>query len=186
MSATAPNLIDVLAAVDPGRVVRLALTPEQKRAFRDPDGQLALDVVRHLLGARAVAAPGRRRFPLTEATFQAVARKLGRPAGIKRCRAMLRCLVAHRVLDPAGSYRQAYRTLGVSGYRVALYRLAALVAPLRPKRPIGRRRPVKGGRPLRWWQHPLFGDASGRPPPGLTRAKAARMRSQDELERGRR
>jgi len=45
----------VLAAVAPGRVARLALTAEQHRALRDPDGRLALDVVRHLLGARAAA-----------------------------------------------------------------------------------------------------------------------------------
>lgn len=47
-----PNLADVLAAITPGRVVRLDLTPEQRRAFRDRDGRIALDVVRHLLGAR--------------------------------------------------------------------------------------------------------------------------------------
>lgn len=184
MNGAAPNLQDVLAAVFPGRVVRLALTPEQKRALRDSDGQLALDVVRHLLGARAAAAPARDRFPLTEATFQAVALKLGRAAGIKRCRVMLRRLRDARVLERAGSYRQRYRTLGVSGYRVALYRLGAVVASLTHKRSVGRGRAVKGGRRPRWWQHPLFGDASGRPPPGLTKRAAARMRSLDELESG--
>lgn len=176
-----PNLQDVLAAVTPGRVVRLALTPEQKRALRDPDGQLALDVVRHLLGARP-AAPNR--FPLTGLAFQAVARKLGRAVGMKRSLALIRRLADHRVLERSGSYRQAYRTLGVSGYRVALYRLGAAVASLRRKRPVGRGRPVKGGRRRRWWQHELFGDLYGRPPPGLSKKERRKWRSDDERARG--
>jgi hypothetical protein len=32
----------------------------------------------------------------------------------------------------------------------------------------------------RWWAHALFGDASGRPPPGLSRTAAKRMKSLDE------
>lgn len=141
VSAAAPNLADVLVAVTPGRVVHLALTPEQKRAFRDPDAQLALDVVRHLLGARPTAAPAR--FPLTGLTFQAVARKLGRRVGMKRSLALIRRLADDRVLERSGSYRQPYRTRGASGYRVTLYKLAAVVAPLKGKRPVGRSRPVK-------------------------------------------
>ena len=79
-----PNLADVLAAFTPGCATRLTLSAEQKHALRDRDGQLALDVVRHLLGARAaVTASGS--FPLTEATFQTIARKLGQRVGIKRC-----------------------------------------------------------------------------------------------------
>jgi hypothetical protein len=50
--AQRPNLADVLAAIRLGSVIRLSLSDEQKRAFRDTDGQIALTVVRHLLAAR--------------------------------------------------------------------------------------------------------------------------------------
>jgi hypothetical protein len=43
---------DVLANVCRGRVAYVCLTPYQKATFRDPDGRVALDVLRHLLGAR--------------------------------------------------------------------------------------------------------------------------------------
>jgi hypothetical protein len=42
----------VLANVQQGRVAYLMLTQEQKRALRDPEGQIAVNVLRHLLGAR--------------------------------------------------------------------------------------------------------------------------------------
>ena len=63
------SLLDVLADVRRGRVAYLYLTPEQKRRLRDQDGQLALDVLRHLLGARADRRDPER-FPLTEGAFQ--------------------------------------------------------------------------------------------------------------------
>jgi hypothetical protein len=91
--ATKPNLAGVLGSVVRGRVARLSLEQEQKRALRDHEGQLALDVLRHLLGARAASVrPGRapEPFPLTEQTFQAVASRLGRPVGIKRSRLLRR------------------------------------------------------------------------------------------------
>jgi hypothetical protein len=72
--AANPTLEQVLANVRAGNVVRLVLTKEQKRALKDADGRVALDVLRHLLGARP-ANP--ERFPLTEGVFQAVALKLG-------------------------------------------------------------------------------------------------------------
>jgi hypothetical protein len=180
-----PNLANVLAAVLPGRVIRVDLSPEQRRALRDPDARLALDVVRHLLGARAASVQPRRpphAFPLTEATFQAVARKLGRPVGIKRSRALIRRLVAEGVLEPSGSYRQRYTTQGSTGYRVGLYRLAVGVASALMQRAVGSRRRVKRRQQLRWWQHPLFGDLFGLPPPHLGPQRAARMRSMDELK----
>jgi hypothetical protein len=53
MTAGRPPLLqEVLAGVCRGCVVYLALTRAQKRALRDPEGQIALDVLRHLLGAR--------------------------------------------------------------------------------------------------------------------------------------
>ena len=76
-------LEDVLAAVVRGRVAYLEPPRAQKRAFRDTDGRIALDVLRHLLGARP-ANP--EQFPLTELAFQAVAPKLGYMVGQKRCR----------------------------------------------------------------------------------------------------
>jgi hypothetical protein len=187
-----PNLEDVLAAIVRGRVARLRLDDAQKHALRDRDGQLALDVVRHLLGARhASVHPGEppAPFPLTEHCFAAVARALGRPAGIKRSRVLLRRLLAEGVLERAGLYRQAYRdAAGASGYRVPLYRLAAgawgiarrLCGPPGLKRAVGRRAPVKRVPKRRWWQHELFGTPDGRPPPQLTRRQRRMWKSPDE------
>jgi hypothetical protein len=45
-----PNLLDVLAAVAPGRVVPLELTAEQKRILRDRDARLAVTGVGQDLG----------------------------------------------------------------------------------------------------------------------------------------
>jgi hypothetical protein len=180
-----PNLHDVLAAITRGRVTYLTFTAQQKRHFRDRDARIALDVVRHLLGARTAAANGRlpASFPLTEAVFQTVAQKLGHGhIGIKRCRVLLRRLVANKVINPAGSYRQRYRITDVSGYRVPVFRLTGVAAPLKGQRPIGRKGRVKVRFQPRWWAHPLFGDMSGRPPPHIGRRRANRMRSLDEIE----
>lgn len=182
---TRPHLSDVLAAIRPGQVVRLRLTPEQRRILHDRDARLALDVVRHLLGARAASVGPHRppdSFPLTEATFQAVALKLGARVGIKRSRSLLRRLRAAGVLCDAGSYRQPYTRQGSSGFRVRLFRLGALVASLRrSKSAIGRGPSVKGGRCRRWWEHPLFGTLDGRAPPDLSKRDKRRMRSADEV-----
>ena len=69
-----PLLQDVLVNVRRGRVAYLCLTPEQKRALRDPEGQVALNVLRHLLGARPMNPE---RFPLAQEALQAIARRLG-------------------------------------------------------------------------------------------------------------
>jgi hypothetical protein len=177
-----PSLGAVLANVARGRVAYLVLTPEQKRALRDRDGQIALDVYRHLLGARdAIGAP--ERHPLTEGAFQAVALRLGYVIGQKRCRVLIRRLRAEQVAGGSGFYRQPYRNTGSrSGFKVSLYRLGRRALRLsKRKRPVGNRQPVKRRRRARWWEHPLFGDLLSRPPPELTRANAARMRSLDEL-----
>jgi hypothetical protein len=113
----------VLAHVRPGRVARLELSREQKRALRDADGQLALDVLRHLLGARAAAAgdgtPSR--FPLSEQAFQAIARRLGHEVGQKRARALTRRFVEEEVTESAGHYRQRHLDSAArSGFHVAL------------------------------------------------------------------
>ncbi len=172
----APSLEPVLAAVQPGRVVSLELTPEQRRALRNVDGQIALDVLRYTLGARAaIGAPDR--FPLSEHAFQAVARKLGHGVAQKRSRALKRRLIDAGVIDPSGSYRQRYKDQETrSGYRVTLYRLAAGVLRFAKSHlPVGKRTSVKRPKRLRWWQHPLFGDYKGLPPPGIPRARLRRM-----------
>jgi hypothetical protein len=174
------SLLEVLAEVRRGRVAYLCLTPEQKRQFRDLDGKLALDVLRHLLGARA---DQRERFPLTEGAFQAVARKLGHQIGQKRSRLLIRRLRTTGVLAGAGQYRQPYRnTAARSGFRVALHRLGrhASRPASKAKRPVGKPRSVKSRIRARWWQHPLFGDIRGRPPPEIPRSNLGRMRSLDE------
>jgi hypothetical protein len=185
-----PNLSAVLAAFAPGRVVRLSLSEKQKRALRDRDGQLALSVVRHLLGARRASVEPQHTpesFPLTEQAFQAVAGRLGHAVGIKRCRRLLRRLDTTGVLEDAGSYRQRYKNQGGSGgFRVRLYRL---VAPIRTA-PLGRKRLSAFPRAsspqltVRWWQHPLFGDYEGRPPPQWTRRRRQQTASQDEYGAG--
>ena len=185
MAAT-PTLEQVLGDVRRGQVAYLALTTAQKRALKDRDGAIALDVLRHLLGAR----PATPRIPLTEQAFQKVARRLGHKLGQKRCRRLIALLRAAGVLEQAGSYRQRYRNSGVrSGFRVLLFRLACAsrwVGARRAtrQRPVGTRNPVKADFRVRWWQHALFGDPWGLPPPQLTLAQRRRMRSDDERKPG--
>jgi hypothetical protein len=185
-----PNLAGVLGSVVRGRVARLSLEPEQKRALRDQEGKLALDVLRHLLGARSASVnPGRapKPFPLTDQTFQAVATRLGYRVGIKKARALRRRLVEAGVIRGGGSYRQPYRNRpGGGGFRVLLYRLVSKL-----RRPaLSRKRLSAGSRAssprarVRWWKHPLFGDYEGRPPPQWTKERRRRTASLDEYERG--
>jgi hypothetical protein len=179
--ASPPNLEAVLANVCRGRVAYVVLTREQRRALSDPEGRIALDVLRHLLGARPLVPES---FPLTEQAFQAVARRLGYEIGQKRCRLMIRRLLASAVIGPCGQYRQPYRNSAVrSGFCVPLYKLGRLLRAPRlgkRKRPVGKRTPVKSEIRPRWWQHPLFGDLLGLPPPGIPPPRALRMRSLDE------
>jgi hypothetical protein len=176
-----PRLQDVLASVRRGRVAYICLTPEQKRALQDPEGRIALDVLRHLLGARPLTPE---RFPLAEQAVQAVARKLGYAVGQKHCRRMVKRLLAAGVVGPCGQYRQPYRNSAArSGFRVTLYKLGRrLRAPslAKRKRPVGKHAPVKAYFHLRWWQHPLFGDILGLPPPEIPRSWARRMTSLDK------
>ena len=177
-----PRRDDVLANVCRGRVAFVCLTREQKTALRDPEGRIALDVLRHLLGARAMTPE---RFPLTEQAFQAVAYRLGYVVGQKRCRRMVRCLSASGVVVRCGHYRQPYRNSAArSGFRVALYKLGQRLRVPRlatRKRPVGKQAPVKTDSCPRWWQHPLFGDILGLPPPEIPRWWARRMKSLDDV-----
>lgn len=119
---SAVTLTDVLREARPGRVRRIPTTREQRRRL-GPEGLRALDVARHLLGARdALGARGR--FPLTEHAAQALARKLGTPIGQKRARSVPKLLSEARVIEEAGSYRQRRGTR----YRVALWRLVRSAA----------------------------------------------------------
>jgi hypothetical protein len=176
-----PRLGAVLAAIVRGCTVPVPLNREQKRAFRDEDGKLALEVLRHLLGARAsLGIAAKESFPLTEDTFQAITAKLGRTIGDKRARALTRRLEDEGVLEAGGWYRQAYANrAGAGSFRVRLFRLAACAAALGRKRlsaprPSSRRIPKP-----KWWQHTLFGDYEGRPPPGWTKRRRERTASLD-------
>jgi hypothetical protein len=176
------TLIDVLGEVRRGRVAYLGLTPDQRRALRDHDDQIALDVLRHLLGARKDRRDPED-FPLTEAAFQAVARKLGYRVGQKKARRLIGRLIEAGVVIVSGSYRQAYkRSAARSGFRVRLLRLARRsgLLPSGRKASVGKRSFVNRRKRPRWWAHPLFGVAEGRPPPGIPRARLCRMRSLDE------
>jgi hypothetical protein len=181
------TLEQVLGDVRRGRVAYLVLTPEQKRAFRDLDGATALDVLRHLLGARPMVPE---RFPLTEGAFQAVAHRLGYVVGGKRCRTMITRLRSAGVVARAGQYRQPYRNSAArSGFCVTLYKLGRRLRGARAskrKRPVGNPAPVKRNLRPRWWQHPLFGDVTGLPPPEIPRPRLVRMKSLDEVFQGER
>lgn len=167
MPAPALTAGRVLEVVRPGQVVRLTLTSAQVTVFRDADGRVFLDVLRHLLGARAfLAGPTAVDvFPLTEGMFQAVAAARGHVVGIKRIRGLIRRAEASGVIERRASYRQPYRRGGGGGaYRVPLYGLGA--RPAKSKRPVGRRPQVKRDVKPPFWEHPLFGDLHGLPPPG--------------------
>jgi hypothetical protein len=178
----APDLQAVLADVCRGRVAYICLSREQKRALHDPEGRIALDVLRHLLGARPMTPE---RFPLTERAFQAVARRLGYVVGQKRCRRMLRRLSTSGMVVRCGHYRQPYRNSAArSGFRVSLYKLGQRLRVPRidkRKRPVGRHAVVKADVRPRSWQHPLFGDILGLPLPEIPRSSARRMKSLDEV-----
>jgi hypothetical protein len=177
-----PRLEEVLAGICRGRVAYLCLTPTQRRALCDPDGRIALDVLRHLLGARPMTPE---RFPLTEQAFQAVTRRLGYVVGQKRCRRMIGRLTEAGVIGRVGQYRQPYRNAPFrSGFRVALYKLGRRLRASRlakRKRPVGNAAVVKCVFRPRWWQHPLFGDVTGLPPPDIPRRRLRRMKSLDEV-----
>jgi hypothetical protein len=92
------------------------------------------------------------------------------------------------VIASRGHYRQPYRNSGVrSGFCVRLYVLGRRLRllPDRPlskrQRPVGTPTPVKPNSRVRWWQHPLFGDLLGLPPPSLRNGSARKMKSLDEV-----
>jgi hypothetical protein len=178
--ATAPPLEQVLANVVPGRDQRLRLSEKQRRELGDRDGRIALQVLRALLRARQFSDRSPKPFPLTEAAFQAIARRLGHQVGDKRARAIIKRCIALEVLESAGSYRQRYRGSGArSGFRVRLFRLGAPASAKR-KASVGKPRSVKSRIRRRWWQHPLFGDICGLPPPEIPRSRLRGMKSLDE------
>jgi hypothetical protein len=189
-----PNFADVLAAVQRGRVVRLSLDADQKAAFRDPDGQLALSVLRHALAARVTSvspnAPPEP-FPLVPHFIQAVARKLDLPIGEKRARVLRRRLIDAHIIEPSAAYRQPYpNTAGDGAHFIQLYRLAVSVAgyvrrraccaPRKVQASVGRGVAVKPVTKRRYWQHGWFGDADGEPPPQLSRRQRRTWKSADE------
>ena len=195
--AAKPHLDATLAALIRGRVVYLTLTREQRRTLSDRDGQIALNVLRHLLAARVYAVvpnTPREPFPLTDGVIATVARKLGTPVGIKRARNLRRRLIATKIIQTAGTYRPAYRIAAGDGtHRVTLHTLAinatgyvtrrARRARHKVQASVGRGSQSKGGFRRRWWSHPLFGTLDGLPPPDLTARQRRAWRSVDERMR---
>ena len=111
----------MLAAILPGRVERLALTQQQKRLLRDPEGQLALHILRHVLGARSFLGLANR-FPLVGEFFQKAARKCGEEIGVHRCYHLIRRLRETQVIHGGGSYCRPFDRHTVNGgYRPRLY-----------------------------------------------------------------
>jgi len=98
---------------------------------------------------------------------------------------MVRRLREVGVVGLCGQYRQPYRNSAVrSGFCVRLYKLGRrLRAPrlAKRKRPVGKHTPVKRDLRARWWQHPLFGDLLGLPPPEIPAARRREMKTLDEV-----
>jgi hypothetical protein len=160
--------------------------------LRDDEGQLALHVLRHQLGAR-VFLQGRATaidepFPLTARAIQRVGRRLGNQIPDKQARRLRGRLITSGALVQVASYRQAFSPQYPTGWRVQLYRLARIASTKqvttgqRPsKASVGTRPAVKRPERLpRWWEGP-FGEPDGKPPPWLSRKQRRRWRSQDEM-----
>lgn len=167
------DLADLRRAVAPGRVVRLYLTREQKRALRDREGQIALDGYRHYLGARAALGWPTDRFPMVEEALQTVLAHCGRGHfDRKPIRAQIRRLVAEGVTKRSGGVRQDDHNGPGDGTHIVPW-FSHRKAPEEKRRTrspatwafsVGERlKPT----PPTTWAHPLFGDQSGRAPPGL-------------------
>ncbi len=129
--------------------------------------------------------------------IQAVALILGHRIGEKRAYSLRRRLLAAEIIQEAGSYRPDYTNrAGAGTHRVTLYRLAVgvvayvcesvLCASHKVVASVGSGGVVKSKLVLPWWQHVLFGDPDGLPPPQLTRRQLKKMRSADERGRRRR
>jgi hypothetical protein len=93
------------------------------------------------------------RFPLTGGYIQRVSRRLGCPVGEHRALRIVRLLEREGLIERAGSYRQAYRSVGgVGGFRVRLWKIVWQAR--RPAREASVR--TQGlGKP--WWKHEMFG-----------------------------
>jgi hypothetical protein len=182
----------VLRHVEAGSAVVLNLTPEQRHALSDHEGQRALSLLCHLLLARH-AADQPDELPLTEQFILRLACRLRIPLGRNAARRVIARLKATGVIVPLGSYRQAYG-INPGAYKVTLW----IVTPIawvgtRPRSFAGpRKRPRSATRTASvatpgqhkldpWWQHPLFGNPDGRPPPGTKPKRLERWASQPHL-----
>lgn len=172
VTAPRPELGEVLAHVHPGSVIDVRVPS----GFTDahPDNPIGLSVVRHLRAARRRVGASDD-LPLTDATIQAVAAKLGHAVGIKRCSAIRRRLSQAGVIVAVGSYARH----GVVGdHRVSLWR--AQQSPGSLPASVRKRPPVKSRRRRLAWFETVLGSLDARPPPGMTKDKARRMRSLDD------
>jgi hypothetical protein len=120
------RLDDVIRNVAPGRQARFNLTAAQRAALADPDGRLALTILRHLIGARHVT-PGApvHQTPFTpEAVRRAALSLVYGTIGRAHARRLRARLVEQGILVPDGSYRPGYRDQAGDGpHRVPLYRI---------------------------------------------------------------
>src|SRR4051812_33929888 len=165
-----PTLDEVLAQARPGRQGRLLLTDEQRQAFSGERERRFLRILRALLRARADAAPhAHGYFPVTPTALQRVGRKVGeKTLGIKILGSLIHRAVEAGLLVRSGAYTARSRTLG--DRRVPLYTLGTKATDTRcpaSQPTVGKHLGVHHIQPLRWWQHGLFGDADGLPPPGV-------------------
>jgi len=105
------------------------------------------------------------RLPFTVEHVQCQCRRLGRPVGEHRARAIRRALLDAGELEPSGQYAQRDPVHGkLTGYKVALYHVAGRLVPRRKRRGGAsglKSFSVRSGRvnsPRSCWAHPLFGD----------------------------
>jgi hypothetical protein len=176
--------LGVLVHVRKGNTARVACPQEHRRAFLDRDGRLALEGLRHALGARP--AETRALFPFTAGFLQAVLRRLGHNVGLKRCYEMVHRLADAEAISPEASYREAYRDRPGGGtHLVVLWTAptlqARVVAPGKNPLSVGTDRAVKReSAPWAWCRYGLFADYEGLPPPHLPPPQAKRLRRWQE------
>lgn len=188
-------LEDVLREVRRGRVVRLDLDhlPPEDRRTRDFTG--AVRLLAHLLGARVVAAGGASegesalaRFPVTTEALYRTSIRLGKKVPRDTCRRYRRLLIDRGVIVYRGQYKQRFNRYSPNApYIVRLYATKMLVhcRPGKLNFPSAGRTKSSAARSrkrARWWEHTLFGDYEGLPPPGWTRRDRRHMNRLDGLD----
>jgi hypothetical protein len=176
-SVSTRSLDEVLAHVRPGCVVRLDLSRIDEAQARTIDFRSAVHLLRHLLGARH-AADGVYPvdwLPVTAPALQKTSMKLGLKVARDTCRHYWRLLISSGVLVRSGQYSQRLNVYSPDApHVVKLYRvkIRGAVRPAKLNFPPAVLDPSNRNRAVRkpcWWEHKLFGNPYGLPPPGISK-----------------